>query len=1223
MHTLMIPPLSSWSLALLSAMWVTGAGWSAEGISGVPLQPPSPVVQKDTLFEQRALDFVNSIRNEHPMNRLFASAMCAGGIAVGDVDGNGLPDIYCVSGPDKNALFLQTGDMVFTRTECGLDGGDAWGVGTAFADVDGDGDLDLMVCNHESACQLYLNESPKGGALKFREAAAEWGVNLSDAAHTPAFCDYDGDGDLDLYLMTNLLYDPRGRMSDQEVLEIDTVNRRARVRPGFEKYYKITKVRRGPNPGDFYIERDKTGRRDWLLRNDGGKFTEVTAAAGMSTEPNMGLSATWWDYNGDGRPDLYVGDDFDDPDYFYRNDGGGKFTNVVKTAVPHTAWFSMGADFGDLNNDGWMDFLIGDMFGTNHYKQKVSMGPMGGKTEFLTTAEPRQYMRNALYVNTGTGQFMEAAQLTRLDRTNWTWAIQLQDFDNDGWTDVYVTNGMSRDYNDSDNAQALDFRPGETEWQRHLRAGTPALREDNLAFRNKGGVFEFEDVSEKWGLKHVGMSFAAVSTDLDRDGDLDLAVVNLEEPVFIYRNQSQVGTRALVQLKSSKAAPQGTGTTITVEAGGMKQTRQLTLMRGYLGGHEPVAHFALGKAKRIDRMEVLWPNGKRQEFKDLAAGQLYTVTEPEASTFTPAVEAPVPLLVPVTDALTLTHREAQFDDFIREPLLPNKLSQLGPGLAVADVDGDGDDDVFQSGAAGQPGQLLLNDGSGKFTPAPGNAAFLNGLKAEDLGALFLDADNDGDADLLVAAGGVEADPGSSALQDRLYLNDGKGQFAPAPEKSLPAETDSGSALAAADFDRDGDLDVFAGSRVVPGAYPAMPRSHFYLNDGKGRFTDATATQGVATPGLVTGALWSDADGDGWLDLFITCEWGPVKFFRNEKGQLKDATAAAGLDALTGWWNSIAGRDIDGDGDMDYCVTNFGLNTKYHASPGHPTLLYYGDFDGSGKKQLVEAEYEDKTLFPVRGRSCSSQAMPFIKDKFSSYKSFATASLTDIYTDRKLKQSEEFAAVELRSGILRNNGKGRFTFTTLPRLAQFAPGFGIAMTDLDSDGHTDILLAQNFWSPQPETGRMDGGLSLVLLGSKEGEFRALWPAESGVNIPRDAKALVEGEFFGPGQRGWLVGINDSTATLLRPHQPETGTLTVRGLLPGTRLTAEYSDGARQTAETACGSGYLSQSAAAITFGNEPAIQQITIQWPGGTRETRTRDQWKARRLVLSPPAATRP
>jgi hypothetical protein len=1191
----------------------------ADGLSAVALRAPSPVAAKEVLFAKQTLDFVNPIRNEHPMNRLYASAMCTGGIAVGDVDGNGLPDIYCVSGPDRNALFLQTGDMVFTRTECGLDGGEAWGVGAAFADVDGDGDLDVMVCNHESACQLYLNESAKVGALKFREAAAEWGVNLSDAAHTPAFCDYDGDGDLDLYLMTNLFYDPRGRAKDEDVLEVDTVNRRARVRPGYDKYYKITKVRRGPNPGDFYIERDKAGRRDWLLRNDGGKFTDVTVAAGMSAETNIGLSATWWDYNGDGRPDLYVGDDFDDPDYFYRNDGGGKFTNVVKTVVPHTTWFSMGADFGDLNNDGWMDFLIGDMFGTNHYKQKVSMGPMGGKTEFLTTTEPRQYMRNALYVNTGTGQFMEAAQLTRLDRTNWTWAIQLQDFDNDGWADVFVTNGMSRDYNDSDNELALDFRYGETEWQRHLRAKTPALKEENLAFRNKGGVFEFENVSTKWGLDHMGMSFAAASADLDRDGDLDLVVVNLEEPVFIYRNQSQDGARVLVQLQGGKAAPQGVGATITVEAGGLKQTRQLTLMRGYLASHEPVAHFALGKAQRIERMEILWPNGKPQEFKDLAAGQFYTVKEPEASTFTPEVKAPAPLLVPVAEGLPLTHRETPFDDFIREPLLPNKLSQLGPGLAVADVDGDGDDDVFQTGAAGQAGQLLLNDGSGKFSPAPGNTAFPDDLKAEDLGALFFDADGDGDVDLLVAAGGVEVEAGAAALQDRLYLNDGKGQFTSAPEKSLPAETDSGSVLAAADFDRDGDLDVFAGGRVVSGAYPATPRSHFYLNDGKGRFTDAGETHGIAAPGLVTGALWSDADGDGWLDLFITCEWGPVKFYRNDKGKLNDATAAAGLAALTGWWNGIAGRDLDGDGDMDYCVTNFGLNTKYHASPGHPTLLYYGDFDGSGKKQLVEAEYEDKTVFPVRGRSCSSQAMPFIRDKFSSYKSFAVASLSDIYTDGKLKQSDRFAAEELRSGILRNDGKGRFTFAPLPRLAQFAPGFGVVLTDLNEDGHPDIFMAQNFWSPQPETGRMDGGLSLVLLGSKDGEFRELWPAESGVVIPRDAKSLVEGEFFGPGKRGWLVGINDSSAALYRLRTAESNTLTVRGLTPGTRVTAEYTGGARQSAESASGSGYLSQSAASLSFGNESAIQQVIVQWPDGSRETRTRGQWQERRLQLTPPS----
>ena len=1189
-----------------------------------PLRAPSPVTVPDVLFEKRALDFVNPIRNEHPMNRLYASAMCAGGIAVADVDGNGLPDIYCVSGPDRNALFLQTGDMVFTRTEAGIDGGDAWGVGAAFADVDRDGDLDLFVCNHLAPCQLFLNESRPGGPLAFREAAAAAGLALSDAAHTPAFCDHDGDGDLDLYLMTNLLYDPRGRARDEDVIEIDPVNRRARIREAYDPFYRITRIRRGPNPGDFSIERDKKGRRDYLFRNDGGRFTDVTAASGMKADPNMGLSATWWDADGDGRQDLYVGNDFDDPDHFYRNDGNGRFTDIVKDAVPHTTWFSMGADFGDLNNDGHMDFLIGDMFGTNHYKQKVSMGPMGGKNEFLTTAVPRQYMRNALYIGTGTGRFMEAAQMTRLDRTNWTWAIQLQDYDNDGATDVFVTNGMSRDYNDSDNSQALDFRLGETEWQRHLRAGTPPLKEANMAFRNRGGAFDFEDVSAAWGLDHLGMSFAAASADLDRDGDLDLVVVNLEEPVFIYRNQSATGHRLLVELKATAAADRGTGATIVAEAGGVTLTRQLTLMRGYLACQEPIAHFGLGDAAVVDRLAITWPGGKRQEFRSLPVDRLYTITEPAASEPAPAPAAPSPLLAEVKGALSLTHRERPFDDFAREPLLPNKLSQLGPGMAVADADGDGDHDLFLSGAAGQAGQLMLNDGKGGFSPAPGNSLFIDDLAAEDLGAVFFDADNDGDPDLLLAAGGVEAAPDSGALQDRLCLNDGKGRFSPAPAGSLPAETDSAGPIAVADFDRDGDLDAFVGGRVVPGAYPATPRSHLYLNNGKGRFTDAAAAHGLESPGLVTGALWSDADNDGWLDLFLTCEWGPVKCYRNDRGKLKDATSDAGLAALTGWWNGIAARDIDGDGDLDYCVTNFGLNTKYHASPDHPTLLYYGDFDGSGRRQLVEAEFEDKTLFPVRGRSCSSQAMPFIKDKFASYKAFATASLSDIYSEPKLKNAERFAAAELRSGFLVNDGKGRFTFSPLPRLAQIAPAFGAVFTILDADRHPDLILAQNFWSPQPETGRMDGSLGLVIRGAaKPDAATPLWPAASGFMVPGDAKSLVEGEFSGPGRLGWCVGVNDGPAQLFRPAVGRVApALILTDAPPGTRVTATYADGATLAAEFAAGSGYLSQSAPVVSFGEPDAITNVAVRFPDGRQQSLEKSALASRRIRLPQAAASK-
>lgn len=1168
------------------------------------------------LFERRQIDFVNPVDNDHPLSLLYASAMCAGGLAVGDVDGNGLPDLYCVSGPAGNALFLQTGDFEFKRTECGLDGGDAWGVGAVFADVDRDGDLDVFVCNYESPCQLFLNESVPGESLNFKEAAASWGINLADAAHTPAFCDYDGDGDLDLYLMTNLLYDPRGRASDDKVIEVDLQSRRARIRPEYDKYLKITKVKPGVKPGDIVIERDKKGRRDWLFRNDGGKFTDVTVEAGISPEPNMGLSATWWDYNSDGRPDLYVGNDFDDPDHFYRNEGGGKFTNVIKEVVPHTTWFSMGADFGDLNNDGWMDFLIGDMFGTNHYKQKVSMGPMGGKTEFLTTTVPRQYMRNALYVGTGTGKFMEAAQMTRLDRTNWTWAIQLQDFDNDGWTDVFVTNGMSRDYNDSDNQQALDFKFGETEWQRHLRAGTPPLKEENMAFRNKGGTFDFEDTGKRWGLDHLGMSFAAVSADLDRDGDLDLAVVNFAEPVFVYRNQSQDGQRAVFQLKGTKSEKHGIGATLTLHCGGMKQTRQITLMRGYLGCQEPIAHFGLGSAGKIDKLEVLWPGGARQVLENLATGRFYTITEPDgpAEKPGPPVESK-PLLVSATLGMELVHREKPFDDFVREPLLPNKLSQLGPGLAVADVDGDGDDDLLQTGAGGQPGRLALNDGGGKFSPAPGDGVFIDDLHSEDLGAVFFDADGDRDQDLYVVSGGVELPGNSPGYDDRLYLNDGKAVFTKAPGGALPPGQSSGGTVAACDFDRDGDVDLFVGGRIVPGAYPLTPESRLLINDGKGKFRDAAGKHGVDKPGLVTGALWSDADNDGWMDLLLTCEWGPVKYFHNQNGKLTDHTSQAGLAKLTGWWNGIAGRDIDGDGDLDYCVTNFGLNTKYHASPEHPAMLYYGDFDGSGTKQIVEAEFEDKTLFPIRGRGCSSQAMPFIRDKFASYKAFATASLPEIYSEQKLKAAEKVAAVELRTGILRNDGAAGFTFEPLPRLAQISPSFGVIMTDVDADGNTDILLAQNFWSPQPETGRMDGGMGLFLRGDEKGAFQEMWPRESGFIVPEDAKSLVEGEFFGPGKTGWVVGINDGPVRAYRPARTNAGVLLVRAA-PGTRLTAEYDSGRKDAAETTAGGGYLSQSSPLVTFGNAPAIRQLTVRRPDGSTEKLDRAALKSGRLLIS-------
>jgi hypothetical protein len=1200
-----------------------------EAVIAKPLAP-TPEKAPESLFErlvpaQTGIDFVNPIENSNPLNRLYASSMCAGGVAVGDADNDGKPDLFFTGGPGKNRLFRQTDSFKFVdiTAESGpVDGGDAWGTGCAWADVDGDGDLDLYVCNYQSPNQLFLNQFVPTGKLTFSTAADAWGAANSDAGHTPAFCDYDRDGDLDLYLMTNLLYHPKGRPDSAAVVKM--VNGFPQIADDYKDYLKVTKIRRGKTPADVSVEWDKKGRPHKLLRNIGGKFEDVTVAAGLHPEGAMGLSAIWWDFDQDGWMDLYVGSDFDDADRFYHNQRDGTFKDIVEAAVPNTTWFSMGADFGDLDGDGRPDFLTADMMGSTHYKQKTAMGNMSGKNEFLVSAFPRQYMRNALYLNTGTSRFLEAAQQAGLDRTDWTWAVMLADFDADGRTDAFFTNGMSRNYNDSDNPAALESRIGETEWDRHRRGGTAALKEQNLAYRNLGEL-KFQDVSKTWGLDHVGMSFAAARADFDRDGWLDLVVVNLDEPVYLYRNRGVPGNhRLLVELVARAGDRRGVGAEIRLQSASGPQVAQIVLNRGYMAGQDTAATFGLGRDDTISRMEIRWPSGQRQVFKNVPSDQHLKVFEPksDAKPTPDNASKPTALFTQAALGVEIMHSERPYDDFAREPLLPNKLSQLGPGLAVADIDGDGDEDFFLGDGAGSAGKLFRNDGSGTFRIV--DAPVLEADAAsEDMGCLFFDADADGDADLYVVSGGVECEPGDPILTDRLYVNDGAGKFTKSPA-ALPNEKDSGSCVCAADFDRDGDLDLFVGGRIVPGAYPTAPPSRLLRNE-KGKFSDVASelAPALTKAGMVTGAVWTDLNDDGFIDLVLVREWGGVLWLENRAGKsLEENAAARDLAERSGWWNGIVARDCDGDGDIDLLATNFGLNTKYRPTWEKPALLYYGAFDEQGKRHLVEAEFEHDTVFPVRGRSCSSQAMPFIREKFKTFKDFAGASLKEIY-DLKLEEAERFSARELRSGIFRNDGQGKFAFEPLPWKAQVAPGFGALFGPLTGAPGQEIVLAQNFYNPQPETGHFGGGIGLLLqCQTKEGGWSHLDATTSGILVPGDAKSLVRINLDADGLPDLIFGVNQGAGKAWRNSSTLGKNLTQVRLKGkkgnptaiGAKITAHFADGSSQVAEIFGGDGYLSQSSATQTFSNVSALEKLHVRWPDGTTTSAAAPKKNSRGVV---------
>jgi hypothetical protein len=1167
-----------------------------------PLPPPSESKKVDTLFtslpvEKTHVDFINPILKDHPMAHLYASAMGCGGVAVGDIDNDGRPDLFFTGGPVPNRLFRQTDTLQFEdiTEKAGLSSGEVWSTGASIIDIDNDNDLDIYVCNYDAKNFLYINR----GDGTFDEAAETFGLDFASAGHTPAFCDVDNDGNLDLYLLTNFFYDPRGLITEQIVGMKDG---KPAVLPAYEKFYGITSITPGSKPGEINIQHDTIGQSDILLKNNGDRtFTRLTPPG---TLIGKGNSALWWDPNDDGWADLYVANDFKDPDFYFKNHGDGTLDPVIKSTVPHTTWFSMGSDSADLDGDALPDLVVADMSGTNHFKQKISMGAMSDNAEFLVTAEPRQYMRNTVFLNTGTDRLREAAHMTGLANSDWTWTVRLSDFDNDGRIDVFFSNGMAVNLNVADNEAAVRALPGETEWAKHQRAKSGSLKEQNLAFKNLGDL-HFEDVSKAWGLDHVGMSYAATAADLDRDGDLELIVVNLDEPVSIYQNHSNSSHRTTVELRGVTSNRRGLGATVRVETASGKQSSYMTLARGYMASGEALLHFGLGAETQIKSLSVQWPSGHLQTFKDLAADQHFTITEPDTKppARTPKVK-PATIFEPLPTALTkLRHREQPFDDFARQPLLPNKVSQLGPAMAWADVDADGDDDLYFAGAKGSTGQLFRNDAGGAFTSIS-KVTFAGDTVFEDMGALFFDADSDGDQDLYVVSGGNECDAGDESLRDRLYFNDGKGAFT---RGTLPDLRDSGGPIAAADFDSDGDLDLFVGGRLVPGKYPSAPQSRLLRNDGSGKFTDVTTelAPSFTDLGMITSAIWTDSDNDGAIDLLLTCDWAPPRLFRNlGEGKLQDRTSAAGFDRLWGWWNGVSAGDVDNDGDIDFAISNFGQNTKYHPTYDKPVRLFYGDFDDSGVEQLVEAKYEGDILYPVRGRSCSSHAMPFLLNKFDTYTEFASATLVDIYTPQKLSKARQYAATELRSGILINDGKGFFEFRPLPHIAQIAPGFGMSMNDIDGDGKLDIYMVGNFYSPQAETGHMAGGVSQLLLGIGDGSFTPVAPHRSGLVVPGDAKSLTCADIDGDGNQEYIIGINDDSPMVFRQRESHPSLAiklvgnTINHAAIGARVTVQTDGLPNQTKEVYAGSGYLSQDPLTLHFSakSDSKATTVEVRWP---------------------------
>ena len=1028
--------------------------------------------------DSTGIAFANTIEESPSVNYFtYIYAYNGGGVAAGDVNNDGLADLYFTGNQQRDRLYLNKGGMRFediTEKAIGSDPG-GWRTGVSMADVNGDGFQDIYVCRsgptYDTALTrnlLYLNN----GDLTFREAAHAMGV--ADTSHSiqGAFFDLEGDGDLDLYVINH----PKDRIRDVSV---------GMVREA---------IANGTSPSDR------------LFVQDGGRFHDATRSAGVTDYSySLGLAAAQLD--DDDRPDLYVANDFDVSDAMYTNVGDGTFREVSKERTRHMSNFGMGCDVADVNNDALPDIMVLDMTADDHQRNKTNMGSMSPRAfwTIVASGQQHQYMLNSLQLNNGNGTFSEIAQLAGVARTDWSWAPLLADLDNDGWKDLMVTNGFKHDIRNNDYQQQVyqKLKTG-ADFYKSLDL-VPSSRLHNYLFRNNGADEEgrarltFADSSQAWGFTEPVNSNGAAYADLDNDGDLDLVINNIDAPASVYANSArqQHPDRHYVRFDLCHGKSPALNTRVVLRHGGTVQYQELSPVRGYQSSVESVVHFGLGPLTAIDSVEVFWPNGKYTLLRDVKADQLVTVKQEDAG------ERPAPRALPTpffasADGLLPTnwqHREDAYDDFQLEVLLPHKQSENGPMLAVGDADGDGTDDLFIGGAHGSAPALFLQQASGTFASKSG--PWEQHKDQEQLGAVFLDADGDGDQDLLVMAGSNEQDIRSPLFTQRLYRNEGQGRFSEAMD-ALPPMTTSAQRAAVADIDNDGDLDIYLGGRQTPAHYPFAPRSYLLVNDGKGRFADATPQLAPTAmgPGMVTDARFADIDGDHDPDLVLSGEWMPITVFGNNGGHFENITAQCGLANTAGWWNTVTAADLDGDGDVDLVGGNLGWNSKFKADAEHPLHVYWADMDGNGRSDIVLAKEKEGKQLPVRGRECSSQQCPVIMERFPTYEAFAKADLSAIYTPERLEKALHLTATHMRSAVFLNDGSGGFTTLDLPVQAQLAPIQGIVPMDVNADGRLDLIVAGNHWGAEVETVRYDAGTGLVLLGDGKGSFAPTTIARSG-------------------------------------------------------------------------------------------------------------------------------
>ena len=1075
---------------ILPAALVASTLWLFYGCAS----PTHPDRSVGALFTQlpsshTGVSFRNSLRETRAFNVFsYRNYYDGGGVGLADFNDDGLVDIFLTANQESNRLYLNRGDFRFedVTQKAGVAGSRPWSTGVSVADVNGDGRQDIYVSNSgdipgdDRSNELFINQ---GGAVpRFSEDAAVYGLADKGYSTHAAFFDYDRDGDLDCYLMNN---------SSRPLSSFAATNIR---------------------------ETRHDGGGDKLMRNDDGRFIDVSAAAGLySSEIGFGLGVSIGDIDGDGWLDIYVSNDFFERDYLYINDRDGSFREDLEARMRHISLSSMGADIADINNDGLLDIYVTDMLPPDDFRRKTTSTfdswrayQQGQKNGFH-----HQFMRNMLHLNNGDATFSEIGQIAGVAATDWSWSALIADYDLDGDKDIFVANGIYRDLTDQDFIAFFADRAAIASWirdnggdMRKLLSALPSTPLSNYLFASEGDL-TFTDRAAEWGLGASTYSNGAAYGDLDNDGDLDLVVNNVNQEALLYRNETDalLGNAFLqVRLEGSGGNPFAVGARATAHHQGEVFTLEQVPTRGFQSTVDPLLTFGLGAARRVDSLVVAWPDGLVSVLPGLAVNQRLTLRQAQARkrASKPATAQERRFEDVTSDiGLSFAHQENDFVDFDREPLLPKMLSREGPRLAVGDVNGDGREDIFVGGAKHQAAALLIqNKESFERTNL---ALFARDAISEDQGAAFFDADGDGDLDLYVVSGGSEYARRAPGLQDRLYLNIGSGVFHKAANH-LPPLFQSGSCIAPADYDGDGDVDLLVGGRLTPWAYGVPPQSALLENDGQGRFTDVTkhVAPALLDIGMVTDAVWSDFDGDGRVDLALAGEWMPLSILGNTGSGLRPAQNT-GLGGSHGLWNRLLAADIDGDGDEDLVAGNLGLNTPWRASAMEPLTMHVHDFDRDGRTEQIISLYVDGKSVPIPLKNDLTAHFAFLGQRYERHADYAGERVVDIFAADELQGALVLEAHTLATALALNAGDGTFELENLPFEAQFSPVYAIEAEDVDADGRLDLLLAGNFHAAPPALGRMDASYGLFLRGAPSGSFTAV--PESGFLVAGEARDMA--------------------------------------------------------------------------------------------------------------------